>query len=105
MNSYKNSRVLNYHIIEFNQTEFLSEPLRNRVFPFSGQSIQFKDLLLTLVKTLYRDQVVDILKMSGNADFFSPEMDVIRYKDSDPGLDLLGALLAVSFENIFARPK
>ena len=45
-------------------------------------------------------QVVDILKMSGNADFFSPEMDVIRYKDSDPGLDLLGALLAVSFENI-----
>ena len=38
--------------------------------------------------------------MSGNADFFSPEMDVIRYKDSDPGLDLLGALLAVSFENI-----
>ena len=46
------------------------------------------------------DQVVDILKMSGNADFFSPEMDVIRYKDSDPGLDLLGALLAVSFKNI-----
>ena len=38
--------------------------------------------------------------MSGNADFFSPEMDVIRYKDSDPGLDLLGALLAVSFKNI-----
>ena len=60
---------------------------------------------MTLVKTLYRDQVVDILKMSGNADFFSPEMDVIRYKDSDPGLDLLGALLAVSVENIFARPK
>ena len=42
--------------------------------------------------------------MSGNADFFSPEMDVIRYKDSDPGLDLLGALLAVSFK-IFARPN
>jgi len=42
------------------------------------------------------DKVVDILKLSGNADFFSPEMDVIRYKDSDPGLDLLGALLASS---------
>ena len=45
-------------------------------------------------------QVVDILKMSGNADFFSPEMDVIRYKDSDPGLDLLGALLAVNIKDI-----
>ena len=44
---------------------------------------------------LVNQQVVDILKMSGNADFFSPEMDVIKYKDSDPGLDLLGALLAV----------
>ena len=60
---------------------------------------------MKLVITLSCDQVVDILKMSGNADFFSLEMDVIRYKDSDPGLDLLGALLAVSLENIFARPK
>ena len=41
------------------------------------------------------DKVVEILRMSGNADFFSPEMDTVKYKDSDPGLDLLGALLAV----------
>ena len=34
--------------------------------------------------------------MSGNDELFSPEMDVIKYRDSDPGLDLLGALLAVS---------
>ena len=40
-------------------------------------------------------QVVDILKTSGNADLFSPEMDSMRHKDPDPGLDLLGALLAV----------
>ena len=44
----------------------------------------------------YLRQVVDILKMSGNDELFSPEMDVIKYRDSDPGLDLLGALLAVS---------
>ena len=41
-------------------------------------------------------QVVDILKTSGNADLFSPEMDSMRHKEPDPGLDLLGALLAVS---------
>ena len=39
--------------------------------------------------------MVDILKTSGNADLFSPEMDSMRHKDPDPGLDLLGALLAV----------
>ena len=42
--------------------------------------------------------------MSGNADFFSPEMDIMKYKDNDPGLDLLGALLAVSsFHNLIYR--
>ena len=44
-------------------------------------------------------QVVDILKTSGNADLFSPEMDSMRHKEPDPGLDLLGALLAVSLAN------
>ena len=40
--------------------------------------------------------MVDILKTSANADLFSPEMDSMRHKEPDPGLDLLGALLAVS---------
>ena len=52
--------------------------------------------LITIVIALNcRVQVVDILKTSGNADLFSPEMDSMRHKDPDPGLDLLGALLAV----------
>ena len=42
--------------------------------------------------------MVDILSTSGNVDLFSPEMDSMRHKDPDPGLDLLGALLAVSGE-------
>ena len=41
-------------------------------------------------------QVVDILSTSGAVDLFSPEMDSMVHKDPDPGLDLLGALLAVS---------
>ena len=43
-------------------------------------------------------QVVDILKTSGSPDLFSPELEYERKKhgrDPDPGLDLLGALLAV----------
>jgi len=48
------------------------------------------------------DKVVEILRMSGNADFFSPEMDTVKYKDSDPGLDLLGALLASSGKKLAA---
>ena len=40
--------------------------------------------------------MVDILSTSGAVDLFSPEMDSMVHKDPDPGLDLLGALLAVS---------
>lgn len=45
------------------------------------------------------DKVVDILKTSGSPDLFSPELEYERKKhgrDPDPGLDLLGALLANS---------
>ena len=53
-------------------------------------------VVVVVLCLLYRSvQVVDILKTSGNADLFSPEMDSMRHKDPDPGLDLLGALLAV----------
>jgi len=44
------------------------------------------------------DKVVDILKTSGSPDLFSPELEYERkkHRDPDPGLDLLGALLANS---------
>jgi len=93
-------------ISEANSANILRRPSSNKQYSMSIEAPITKVINIILAAQENQpsyiaqalDKVVDILKTSGSPDLFSPELEYERkkHRDPDPGLDLLGALLANS---------
>jgi high affinity cAMP-specific and IBMX-insensitive 3',5'-cyclic phosphodiesterase 8 len=93
--------------VSANSSNYLRRPSTNKTYSMSVEAPINKVINIILAAQENQpsyiaqalNKVVDILKTSGSPDLFSPELEYERKKhgrDPDPGLDLLGALLANS---------
>lgn len=108
LNSFRNTSFDVTSIIsEANSSNYLRRPSSHKQYSMSVEAPITKVINIILAAQENQpsyiaqalDKVVDILKTSGSPDLFSPELEYERKKhgrDPDPGLDLLGALLANS---------
>jgi len=108
LNSFRNTSFDVTSIIsEANSANYLRRPSSHKQYSMSIEAPITKVINIILAAQENQpsyiaqalDKVVDILKTSGSPDLFSPELEYERKKhgqNQDPGLDLLGALLANS---------
>jgi len=117
LNSFRNTSFdLTSIISEANSSNYLRRPSSHKQYSMSVEAPITKVINIILAAQENQpsyiaqalDKVVDILKTSGSPDLFSPELEYERKKhgrDPDPGLDLLGALLAQGTNPILVKRR